>query len=167
MKGRSFEFVEKQIRKKSFGVISVIDSKDRPHATGVIYAIPPRPNKLAFYILTGTDYKKTEYIRRNPNVSFAITFPHYWLRFVPANVVHFQGRAEILPFSDAVGQEAFQQSRITRMNLNSDYEESEMVFLKIVPPKKLNVYGLGISIMDMRSDHTNAGYKVEVPEELR
>ncbi len=167
VKRKSFEFVEKQLRKKSFGVISVIDTKEKPHSTGVIYAIPPRPQRFSFYILTGADYKKTEYIRQNPNVSFIVTFPHYWLRFVPANVVHFQGTAEILPFSDAVAKEAFQQSRITRMNLNSDYEEDEMVFIRITPSRKLNVYGLGISIMEMRSNHTNAGYRVEVPKDLR
>ncbi|MFW9931728.1 MAG: pyridoxamine 5'-phosphate oxidase family protein [Candidatus Thorarchaeota archaeon] len=164
---KSFDFVEKNLRKKSFGVISVIDAKGRPHSTGVIYVIPKRPNPFEFYILTGSEYRKTKYIRDNPNVSFVITFPHYWIRFAPASVVHFQGTAEIIPFSDPIGREAFQQNRIARMNLNSDYDESEMVFIKVRPSKKLHVYGLGISLMDMRSDHTNAGYKVEIPDVLR
>jgi general stress protein 26 len=167
VKGESFEYVEKQLRKKSFGVISVVDSQGRPHLTGVIYAIPRRPHPFDFYVLTGTDYRKTKYIRHNPNVAFIVTFPHYWMRFVPANTVHFQGTAEILPFSDPVAQEAFQNNRITRMNLNSEYDEHEMVFLKISPPKSLNVYGLGISVLEMRRDHTAAGYKTEIPEELR
>ncbi len=164
---KSFEFVEKHLRKKSFGVISVIDNKGQPHSTGVIYVIPKRPNPFEFYILTGTGYRKTSYIRENPHVAFIVTFPHYWIRFAPASVVHFQGTAEILPFSNPVAREAFQQNRIARMNLNSDYEEEEMVFIKISPPKRLNVYGLGISLMEMRSEHTNAGYKVEIPQDLR
>ena len=96
-----------------------------------------------------------------------ITFPHYWLRFVPANVVHFQGMADILPFGDEVGMESFQQNRISRMNINTDYEGEEMVFIRIRPPKKLHIYGLGIPLMQMRSDHANAGYKVEIPEDRR
>ncbi len=167
MKGKPFEYVEKHLRKKSFGVISVIDTKNRPHSTGIIYAIPPRPHLFEFYVLTGANYMKTKYIKENPNVAFVITFPHYWIRFAPASVVHFQGKAEILPFSDEVGQNAFKQSRITRMNLESDYEEEEMVFIRITPPKKLHIYGLGVSLMQMRGDHTNVGYKVEIPAELR
>lgn len=167
MKGRSFEFVEKSLRKKSFGVISVIDSMGNPHSTGIIYTIAPRPNPFHFYILTGREYRKTKYIEANPNVAFIVTFPHYWLRFAPANVVHFQGQADILPFNDSLGRESFMQNRIGRMNLNSDYEEEEIVFIRIKPSKKLNVYGLGIPIMQMRGDHTNAGYKVEIPKELR
>ena len=117
--------------------------------------------------MTGAEYRKTKYIRENPDVALMVTFPHYWLRFVPANVVHFQGKAEILPFSDNIGRESFMQSRIARMNLNSDYEEDEMVFIRIKPPRRLNVYGVGIPIMEMRKDHTNAGYKVEIPDDLR
>jgi hypothetical protein len=164
---KDFEFIEKQLRKKSFGVISVIDSKGRPHSTGMIYTIPPKPHPFRFYLLTGADYRKTEYIKANPNVAFMVTFPHYWLRFVPASVVHFQENADILPYSDEVGQESFQQNRIGRMNLQANYEEDEMVFLRIKPSKKLNVYGVGIPLMKMRSNATNAGYKVVVPKDRR
>ncbi|MFW9849314.1 MAG: pyridoxamine 5'-phosphate oxidase family protein [Candidatus Thorarchaeota archaeon] len=164
MKTKSFDFIEKLLRKKSFGVISTIDSKGRPHSTGVIYTVAPEPHPFSFYILTGAEYRKTQYIRNNPNVAFIVTFPHYWLRFVPASVVHFQGTAEVLPFGDEIGLESFQQNRIARMNLQSEYE-NEMVFIRIKPPRKLNVYGLGISLMQMRSEHTNAGYKVTIPED--
>lgn len=167
MKGKPFVYVEKQLRKKSFGVISVVDYHEHPHSTGVIYAIPRRPQPFHFYVLTGADYRKTKYIQKNPNVAFMVTFPHYWMRFVPANTVHFQGTAEILPFSDPTAQTAFQNSRITRMNLSSEFDEHEMVFIKIIPPKSLNVYGIGIPIMQMRKDPGAAGYKTVIPEELR
>ena len=167
MKGKPFEYVEKQLRKKSFGVISVVDPHGSPHSTGVIYAIPPRPNPFRFYVLTDAEYRKTKYLRQNPNVAFMVTFPHYWMRFVPANTVHFQGTAEILPFSDTTAQASFRNSRITRMNLSSEYDEHKMVFIKIKPPRSLNVYGLGIPTMEMRKDHTAAGYKIQIPEKLR
>ncbi|MFW9908545.1 MAG: pyridoxamine 5'-phosphate oxidase family protein [Candidatus Thorarchaeota archaeon] len=167
MQAKPFEYIEKQLRKKSFGVLSVVTNQGSPHSTGVIYTIAPKPHPFHFYILTGADYRKTAYIRKNPNVAFLVTFPHYWLRFVPANVVHFQGTADILPFGDRIGMESFQQNRIARMNLETDYPKEEMVFLRIIPPRKLNVYGLGIPLMQMRSAHTEAGYKVEIPKELR
>ncbi|MDF1539519.1 MAG: pyridoxamine 5'-phosphate oxidase family protein [Candidatus Thorarchaeota archaeon] len=143
MIGKPFEYIEKQLRKKSFGVISTIDSKGRPHSTGVIYTIAPKPNPFHFYIVTGVEYRKAKYIEANPNVAFMVTFPHYWLRFVPANVVHFQGKADILPFEDSIGRESFMQNRISRMNLNTETDD-EIIFIRIKPSKKLNVYGLGI-----------------------
>jgi hypothetical protein len=94
-----------------------------------------------------------------------VTFPHYWLRFVPASVIHFQGTADILPYSDEIGHESFQQNRIARMNLQADYEEDEMVFLRIKPSKKLHVYGVGLSLMEMRRNATNAGYNVLIPDD--
>lgn len=35
----SFESVEKEVRKKTFGVLSTIDSKGRPHSTGIIFGV--------------------------------------------------------------------------------------------------------------------------------
>ena len=167
MIGKQFEYIEKQLRKKRFGVISTIDSKGRPHLTGTIYAIALEPHPFHFYMLTDAKYRKVKNIEANPNVAFMVTYPHYWLRFVPASVVYFQGKADILPLDDSIGREAFSQSRMTRKNLETEYEDGELVFIRIKPPKKLNVYGVGIPIMKMRGDHTNVRYKVTVPEEKR
>ncbi len=162
METPSFEFVEEQMRKKDFGFLTVIDSKNRPHTTGILYGLAPKEQPFAVYILTGKNYMKTKYASKNPNVSFAIPFPHYWLRFVPSNTVQFQGTAEILPLTDEIAIETFQSRKMLKMNLESDYE-GEMVFIRITPRKKIWVFGLGYSVMDMRSDHTAGSYTVYVP----
>ena len=120
MKELSFDFVEKEVRKKSFGVLTTIDSKGRPHSTGIIYAVGPQEKPFALYSISGSQYAKVRNIKRNPNVSLVVTFPHYWVRFAPASYVMFRGMAEILPDDDVNGRWAMSQSRIGRMNLQTD-----------------------------------------------
>ena len=169
LKKDQFDFgsVEKAVRKKTFGVITTIDSKGRPHSTGIIYGVAPPTSTFNLYILTGENYVKVRNIRRNPLVSLVVTFPHYWLRFVPASYAMFRGSAEIIPFEDSDAIWAMSRSRIGRMNLNTDVESTRtnMVFIKITPEPTVFCYGLGFSAMEMRSDHTRVGYKVTIPTE--
>lgn len=164
-----FNFVEKQVRKKTFGVISTIDSKGRPHSTGIIYAVGPPGSPFALYSVVGEKYAKVRNLKRNPNVSLVVTFPHYWIRFAPASYAMFRGTAEIVPFEDSDAQWAMSQTRIGRMNLQTEADASgaDYVFIKITPEPTVFCYGLGHSIMEMRGDHTNMGYKVTIPEERR
>jgi nitroimidazol reductase NimA-like FMN-containing flavoprotein (pyridoxamine 5'-phosphate oxidase superfamily) len=160
-----FDFVEKQVRKKTFGVLSTIDSKGRPHSTGILYGVAPKDEPFRIYCLAGKNYVKVKNILRDPRVSFVITFPHYYLRFVPANYVMFRGVAEIIPFSDEKGHRAFQTKRILKMNIESDYDESEMIFISIKPEPRVVCYGLGIGVMEIRKAHTEGAYSVTIPED--
>ncbi|TFG95037.1 hypothetical protein E4H12_14080, partial [Candidatus Thorarchaeota archaeon] len=129
----SFDFVEQKIRKKSFGVLSTIDSKDQPHSTGIIYAVGPPESSFALYSIVGANYAKVRNIKQNPNVSLVVTFPHYWIRFAQASYAMFRGTAEIVPFADEDAQWAMSQTRIGKMNLQAEAENSnvEFVFIKI------------------------------------
>ncbi|TFG27411.1 hypothetical protein EU527_18580 [Candidatus Thorarchaeota archaeon] len=155
--------------KKTFGVLTTIDSKGRPHSTGIIYGVSPPSSPFALYVLIGENYVKVRNIHKNPSVSLVVTFPHYWMRFVPASYAMFRGTAEIVPFDIPDAKWAMSQSRIGRMNLNTDVETAgtRMVFIKITPEPTIFCYGLGFSIMEMRSNHTNVGYKVTIPENRR
>ena len=64
-----FDYVEKQVRKKTFGVVSTIDTKGRLHSTGIIYAIGPPGSPFALYCAADAKYAKVRNINRNPNVS--------------------------------------------------------------------------------------------------
>ena len=165
----SFDFVESKVRKKTFGVLTTIDSKERPHSTGIIYAVGSPDSPFALYSIVGEKYAKIRNIKRNPNVSLVITYPHYWIRFAPASYVMFRGTAEILPDSDPGGRWAMSQTRIGRMNLQTDAEELGMAFayIKITPEPTVFCYGLGIGLMEQRSDHADLGYKVTIPEMRR
>jgi pyridoxine/pyridoxamine 5'-phosphate oxidase len=161
----TFESVEKQVRKKTFGVLTTIDKKGRPHSTGVIYAVGAPEKPFALYSIVGPNAAKVRNIRSNPKVSMVVTFPHYWIRFAPASYAMFRGTADILPNDDADGYWAMSQTRIGRMNLQTDAEELgvEYVYLKINPEPTVFCYGLGYGIMELRGDHTGAAYKVTIP----
>jgi len=171
MKYPGFEYVEKRIRKRSFGIIGTVDSKNRPHTTGVLYGVAPREYPFMIYVLTGAKYKKTRNLRRNPNVSFVIPFPHHWLRFIPDYVVQFQGSARIVPLDHEIAVAAFQDKWILRGNidmaekLQNPETGEEAVFIEIRPNKKIHVFGLGISMRTMLSDVEQGAYTVEIPDD--
>jgi general stress protein 26 len=162
----TFEFVEEQVRKKTFGILSTIDKKGRPHSTGIVYAVGHPEKPFAFYCIVGVNYAKVRNIKRNPNVSLVVTFPHYWIRFAPASYAMFRGKAEILPGDDADGMWAMSQTRIGRMNLQTETEASgaEYAYIRIKPEQTVFCYGLGYGIMELRGDHTGAAYKVTIPK---
>ncbi len=164
-KSFDFEFVEKHIRKKTFGILTTIDSKGRPHSTGILYGVGPPESDFALYFVTMNNYAKARNIQNNPKVSFVITFPHYYLRFAPANYVMFRGTAEILPFDDADGQWAFHQTRILKMNLNMPPSTlKDAVFIKMRPEPTVFCFGLGYGIMDIARHLDEVMYKVQIPE---
>ncbi|MFW9809691.1 MAG: pyridoxamine 5'-phosphate oxidase family protein [Candidatus Thorarchaeota archaeon] len=161
-----FEIVEREIRKKTFAVISTVDSKNRPHSTGIIFATSAPGEELMFYIVTQAKSAKIRNIKRNPNVSLTITFPHYYLRFIPDSTVMIRGKADIVPLDDEGAQAAFAQKKMTRMNLEVDSEVLKgSVVIRICPNKTVYVYGVGIGLNQMRKDPTSARYKVVIPPE--
>jgi general stress protein 26 len=160
----SFEFIEGEVRKKTFGVLTTIDRQGRPHSTGVLYGVSPPKSKFSIYVMAGSLYAKVRNVRNNANVSLVITFPHYYLRFVPASYVMFRGKATIVPPNEADGRWAFRQKRILRMNESVEIA-GESVFIRLDPEATVYCYGVGIGINQLRK-HLEAGsYKVMIPEE--
>ena len=165
----TFEYVEKEVRKKTFGVLSTIDSKGRPHSTGIIYAVGSPEKPFSIYIIAGEKYAKVRNIKRDPKVSLVVTYPHYWIRFAPDSYVMFRGTAEIVPGNDADGIWAMSQTRVGRMNLQEVAEGTgtKLAYIKITPEPTVFCYGLGFGLMELRGDIENAGYKVTIPENRR
>jgi len=161
-----FDLVEQKVREKTFAVLSTVDSKNRPHSTGIIFAVSPPGEKLTFYVVTQSKSAKIRNIKRNPNVTLVVTFPHYYLRFVPDSTVMFRGKADIVALEDAGAQVAFGQKKMTRMNLEVDSEVLKgSVVIRIRPGKTVYCYGVGIGLNQMRKDPTSARYKVEIPSD--
>ncbi|MHA1925128.1 MAG: pyridoxamine 5'-phosphate oxidase family protein [Candidatus Thorarchaeota archaeon] len=162
----SFDFIEKEVRKKTFGILTVIDSRGKPHSTGILYGVASPDSKFALYMLTDEDYAKVRHIRRNPNVSLVVTFPHYYIRFAPASYVMFRGTAELVPFDDSEAQWAFSQKRVLRMTQRLDPEILEnTLFIKMRPEPTVFCYGVGIGVMELRSHLSEGDYKVIIPSE--
>jgi hypothetical protein len=109
---------------------------------------------------------KAKNIERNPNVSFLVTFPHYYLRFVPSYTVTFRGEADFTTLDNTDVQRAFNQKRILRMNFDVEPEIlEELVIIRIKPNPTVYCYGLGIGLIEIRKSHATASYKVKIPME--
>jgi len=162
----TFDFVEKQIRKKTFGILSTVSKKGRAQSTGIMYGVSPSGSKFSLYILTHRSYRKTKNLMRNPHVSLVIPFPHYCLRFVPSSCISFQGRAKVVPFNDPEAQESFKQKRILRTNLKAGLRmKREAVFIKIKPNRRISCFGLGIGVLMLRKHMETGSYSVAIPPE--
>ena len=163
----TFNFIEEQIRSKTFGIISTINRDGSPHTTGVLYGVSPPKAKFALYIITSNKYRKVRNIKRNPLISFIIPFPHHILRFAPSSSITLNGVIEILPFENKELIAIFKEKRILRLiTKHLDPEErKDYVFLKIKPKAVIQVFGVGFNIWKLRGSHTEGGYAVRIPEE--
>ncbi|MBK5115109.1 MAG: pyridoxamine 5'-phosphate oxidase family protein [Candidatus Heimdallarchaeota archaeon] len=163
--GKSWEYVEKQIRKKTFGILGTVSPKGRSHTSGIVYGVSPPKEKFRLYILTKKDYFKVKNIQKNHHVSMTITYPHYWLRFVPAATIYFQATAKLLPFDSFIPQEVFKQKRILRLILPKDEisekDKESYVFIEI-KPKKIICHGVGIGLLKQRKNHEHTSYFVQL-----
>jgi len=160
-----FDFIEKEVRKRTFGVLTTIDAAGRPHSIGILYGVGPPQSQFALYMLSVEGSAKVRNIRHNPNTSLVVTFPHHYLRFVPANYAMFRGKSEIVSLDDNDGQWAFRQHRILRFNITSAKKETleKAAFIRLVPEPTLFCYGLGMSILEIRKSHESGSYSVEIP----
>lgn len=137
-----FEYVVKQLRKKNFGVFTTLSPQSRPHSVGVVYAISPSNQPFGIYLITRSVLKKAKNLQNNPNISFAVPFPRFLFRMIPAPCIQFQGKAEIISIHDPIASKAFQSSIVLRRST----ELGQSIFIKIVPDDKIFCFGIGTSI---------------------
>lgn len=164
----SFAFVEKQLRKKNFGILSTVTPQGRAHSVGVVYGVAPSEQPFSLYLITRPTLKKARNIRLNSNVSFVVPFPHYFLRFVPSSCVQFQGNAEILSADDPIANKIFRSSRVLRHSLKHTKMLDEPVFIRVVPDERIFCWGIGASVWRIINGKTGSGnYYVTVPQNRR
>ncbi|GAB4309319.1 MAG: hypothetical protein Kow0069_08470 [Promethearchaeota archaeon] len=162
-KVRTFEFVERKLRQKTFGVLTTLGTNGFPHATGIIYAVGPPGEEFCAYFLTYRRYQKVHNVEANPRAALLVPFPHHVLRFVPSSCVSFQGTVDVLDVDDPVGRAAFSGNRILAMNLEQVGAMAEPCFLRLRPTGRVHVYGLGISAWELKKNPAAGAYSVEVP----
>jgi hypothetical protein len=160
---RSFEFIEAQLRKKTFGVLSTIGRDGSSQTTGILYAVSSPGTPFRLYLLTEASYLKARNVSRNPEVSFLVPYPHHLLPFVPASCISFSATAEILPMQDPEGREAFSVGRILQSNLEEADSMEDGVFIRIRPKRSMHCYGIGIALMSIARNPAEAGYSVQIP----
>ena len=160
---RTFGFIEAQLRRKTFGVLSTISRDGSSQTTGILYAVSPPGAAFRLYLITVRSYLKARNIARNPQISFLVPYPHALLPFVPASCISFSATAEILPPDDLEGREAFTANRILRMNLAEANAMADGIFLRIRPKRSVHCYGIGFGLMTIARNPAVCGYSVAIP----
>ncbi len=162
-----FPFIENEIRNKTVGILNTINPNDSPHSSGILYGVSKPEDEFCLYLKTLKKSRKVKNIKRNPNVSFVIPFPHHYFRFIPAGTITINGQAELVPINSPEIIEIFSEKNVLKMiveDLNLE-EDKETTFIRIKPKPKILVYGVGFNILKLRSSHTSVSYSVRIPEE--
>ncbi len=141
-----FSFVERQLRKKNYGIITSMTPQGRPHSVGVVYGVASPTLPFSLYLIASPGSKKVKNIKNNPNISFAVPFPHYVFRFTPPSSIQFQGKVELIPADDKVAISVFQSSYVLRRSLRHNMETSGVIFIRIVPDRKIFCWGIGANL---------------------
>lgn len=168
----TFEQVERELRKRNFGILGTVSKKGRSQSVGVVYAVSPANMPFEIYVMSQTKTTKAQNIVANPNVSFVVPLTRRVLSFVPPACIQFQATARILEASDEVGMRAFKASYLLRMMLDEASRADiaalgEVCFIRIEPDDVINTYGVGFSAWQFREHVTNAASKVHVPADRR
>ncbi|MFQ6125671.1 MAG: pyridoxamine 5'-phosphate oxidase family protein [Candidatus Heimdallarchaeota archaeon] len=163
----TFSFIEKQIRKKTFGILTTINQDGTPHSTGILFGVSPPFSKFVLYFFTSREYKKVRNIKRNPYVSLIIPFPHYYIRFAPSGTVTFNGKADFISIDDIDVHDIFSKKRVLRLVIKEiETQDTEsLTFVRIIPNPKVLCFGVGYNVFKLRKDHRQGGYSVIIPQE--
>src|SRR3990172_1326269 len=162
----SYVYIENQIKKKIYGILSTVSPSGRPQAAGVAYGVMIKPEKLTFYVMTGRDTVKVRNIQSNPNVVFTIPYPHYYLRMAPSFSIQASGTAQILDISDEKGEKSFQTTRLRRSMLNyvkKALPEESSVFIKVTPGKEVLWFGIWGHLLHMMRHREDGFYRMPFP----
>ena len=89
MVGHSFSYIEKQIRKKTFGILGTVSPKGWAHNSGILYGVSAPKSPFAIYVMIDKSFKRVRNIKNNPQVSLLIPYPHYYLRMIPSSTIQF------------------------------------------------------------------------------
>ena len=166
----TFETVLKELRKRSFAVLSTIDEQGTPHAVGVEYGVAPSGG--AIYVMTRKHLKKARNIAADPHVALVVPLTRRLLWFLPPPSIQFQGTAEIVDRSDQEGLRTFQTFFMGRriLKMYEEFErrgETRVCFLRIVPEPEISTYMVGHSIWELSRRMEVGIGKVEVPAQYR
>jgi len=165
-----FETIERELRKRDFGVLGTISPEGHPHSTGVLYAVSERTKPLQIYIISRTRNRKVRNIAANPNVSFVVPLARRLLAIVPPNCIQFQGVAKILEAANESAVKVYQSSWFLRLvsKIESDIVSTrggEACFIRISPAPIIFTYGVGLLPWELLGHAADAAARVEIPRE--
>ncbi|HEV3365676.1 MAG TPA: pyridoxamine 5'-phosphate oxidase family protein [Acidimicrobiia bacterium] len=150
------EQITKAIERRSFCTLATTSAANRPHVAGVLYDAVGS----VLYVSTHRTSKKARNIAGNPHVGVCI--PIRRLPVGPPSTVQFQGVAEILATDDPRILDLVKAGHLKSITSHGELDLPDGCFLRITPARRVNTYGLGMSLRQLLRDPINAGGYVEL-----
>jgi nitroimidazol reductase NimA-like FMN-containing flavoprotein (pyridoxamine 5'-phosphate oxidase superfamily) len=165
------ELVIRAVAKRSYAVLGTVSEAGFPHSAGVIYqavlseparaaGAGPEPAPFVLYTSTMLSSRKARNIETNPRV--AVTIPIRRLPVGPPSAVQFQGTAQIVELTDPELGRLADAGLLKAVTGHDELELPGGCFLRIRPGKRLNTFGLGMSLRQLIGDPLSAGGTVEL-----
>lgn len=148
--------VTRAIDRRSFCTLATTSAANRPHVAGVVYEAVGTD----LYVSTHRSSKKARNISDNPRV--AVCIPIRRLPLGPPSSVQFQGTAEILAADDPSIGGLVRAGHLKSITSHGELDLPDGCFLRITPSRKVNTYGLGMSLRQLLRDPLNAAGSVEL-----
>ena len=162
----TYDDIVRQLRRRTYAVLSTVDEHGFPHAAGVDYGVSLFGD--AIYVMTRRHLKKARNIAANPHVALTIPLMRRILWFLPPPSIQFQATAEILDRTDEGGVETFRTFFLGRqiLKMYDDFVrrgETRVCFLRITPSTEISTYMVGQSIWRTIRRMESGVVKVRVP----
>ncbi len=148
------EIVWQEIEKQLFAVLGMVTAHQEARTVGIVYLV----DEHKLYI--GTDKKawKTRHIQQNPNVSLTIPIPKSiplmpWIK-IPSATISFSGKAQVRNL------DSLSDDLINRIYRGLEIDEAfrqEAVVIAVEPVGEFITYGVGVSLMTMRTPEKARG----------
>ncbi len=112
------------------------------------------------YVNTLRTSRKARNIDHDPHVGVCI--PIRRLPVGPPSTVQFQGVAAILDNNDPEIAALIEAGRLRAITSHGELDNPDGCFLRITPNRRVNTYGLGMSLRQLLRDPLNASGNVEI-----
>ena len=154
------EKLRRIIEKRHFCTLATTSASGAPHIAGVTYQYLDG----YLYVATGAYSKKARNIRANPRVAVHIPVRQYPMGSPWS--VQFQGTCSVRDKEDSEIVRLLESGKlksITRFGVLE--KEPDGCFLKIKPARKIQTYGLGLSLLEVIRDLPHGDRTVYLDEQ--
>jgi hypothetical protein len=139
------------IANRSFATLATVSPAGHPHVAGVLY----EQVGSDLYISTLRSSRKARNIAANGRVGVCV--PIRRLPVGPPSSVQFQGCAEVLDVDDPAVTALVGSGSLGSITGHGELEIPDGCFIRVVIPRRLLTYGLGMSLRSLIRDPLAAG----------
>ncbi|ASR34575.1 hypothetical protein BAY61_05770 [Prauserella marina] len=159
----SLELVERLVARRSFCTLATTSRAGHAHAAGMLYQAVARDeaNPQILYLNTTLTSRKARNIAANPHV--AVNIPVRRLPVGPPAAIQFQGVADLLGQDDPGLLRLVESGKLSSITSHGELDKPDGGFIRITPVRRLNTYGIGMSLPRFLRDPLHAAGTVELP----